>query len=102
MISLCILAAFDTINHGKLLSQFRNEFYVTDMALNWLKSCIEDWHKFVKLSRHCSATVRCVSGVPQGSVLGPLIFAAYVSPIGEVISSHGVDHHQYANDLSSS
>ena len=98
LISLDISAAFDTINHSKLLSRFRNEFGVTDIALNWLKSYIEDRHQFVKLGRHSSATVCCTSGVPQGSVLGPLIFAAYVSPIGEVISSHGVDHHQYADD----
>jgi hypothetical protein len=98
MISLDISAAFDTINHSKLLSRFRDEFGVTNTALNWLKSYIEDQYHFVKLSRHCSETVRCISGVPQGSVLGPLIFTAYVSPIGEVISGYGVDHHQYADD----
>ena len=65
MISLDISAAFDTINHVKLLSRFRDEFGVTDMAFNWLKSYIEDRHQFVKLGRHSSATVRCISGVPQ-------------------------------------
>jgi len=98
MISLDISAAFDTINHGKLLSRFRDKFGVTDMALDWLRSYIEDRHQFVKLGRHSSATIRCTSGVPQGSVFGPLIFATYVSPIGEVISGYGVDHHQYADD----
>ena len=66
--------------------------------LNWLKSYIEDRLQFVKLDRQRSETVRCISGTPQGSVIGPLIFAAYVSQIGEVINSHGVDHHQYADD----
>ena len=100
MISLDISAAFDTINHSKLLSRFRDEFGVTDTALNWLKSYIEDRHQFVKLGRHSSATVCCNSGVAQGPVLGSLIFrpTVYVSPIGEVISGHGVDHHQYADD----
>jgi len=64
---------------------------VTDMALKWLKSYIEDRQKFVKFGRHSSATVRCTSCVPQGSVLGPLIFVAHVSLIGVVISNHGVD-----------
>jgi hypothetical protein len=65
VISLDISAAFDTINHVKLLSRFRDEFGVTDMAFNWLKSYIEDRYQFVKLGRHSSATVRCISGVPQ-------------------------------------
>jgi len=64
MINLDISAAFDTINHDKLLSRFRDEFDVTDMALKWLKSCIEERHQFVKLGRHSSATVRCTSGLP--------------------------------------
>jgi len=69
MISLDIYAAFDTINHGKLLSRLRDEFGVTDMALKWLKSYIGERHQFVKLDRHSSATVRCTSGVPHRSVL---------------------------------
>ena len=82
IISLDISAAFDTINHSKLVSRFRDEFGVNDTALNWLKSYIEDRHQFVKLGRHSSATECSNSGVPQGSILGPLIFTAYVSPVG--------------------
>jgi len=52
----------------------------------------------VKLGQPCSDTVSCSSGVPQGSVFGHLLFAAYLSPVVDQIKSHGVDHDQYADD----
>ena len=52
----------------------------------------------MKLGQHRSSETTLEVGVPQGSVLSLLLFAVYYSPVADIIASHGVRCHQYADD----
>ena len=67
-------------------------------ALLWLQSYLSERRQFVKLGQHKSTETKLEVGIPQGSVLEPPLFAVYCSPVADVITSHGVRHHQYADD----
>jgi len=97
LISLDLSAAFDTIDHRLLLDRLQLEFGVMEIPLRWLQSYLEGWTQFIKMGQHKSHATDQM-GVPQGPVLGPLSFAVYCSPIADVISHHGVQYHQYADD----
>ena len=100
LVALDISAAFDALDHGTILRQLNLEytFGIPGAMLDWIRSYITEREQFVKLGIRCSKRVHCVSGVPQGSVLGPTIFALYVSPVAAVIEDFGFKHHQYADD----
>ena len=54
---------------------------------------------YVSLSNHCSAFTPVLSGVPQGSVRGPILFTMYIKPLSAIIDSHSIIHHSFADDL---
>jgi len=98
LIGLDLSAAFDTVYHSTLTKRLQTEFGVSGTALSWIQSYLQDRTQFVKLGQHRSSKTTLEVGVPHGSVIGPLLFGVYCSPVADVIASHGVRCHQYADD----
>ena len=67
-------AAFDTIDHDKLLDCLRKWFGVGGRCLDWFKSYLSDRTQCIKIGSVLSETSKLKFGVPQGSVLGPFLF----------------------------
>ena len=98
LVSLDLSAAFDTIDHSTLLSCLATSFGVNGTALAWISSYLTNRSQTVCIGSVSSDPSICVSGVPQGSVLGPLLLSLYISPIGQIVSDFGIPHQQYADD----
>ena len=74
---LDLSAAFDTIDHQKLLDLLNHSFGISGDTLRWFKSYLQEIIQMVQIGSSTSGPVTLKYGVPQGSVLGPILFTMY-------------------------
>jgi len=92
-------AAFDVIYHDILLHHLAFAFGISGRALKRFGLYLHDRSQCVCVRKDVSKTLRVVCGVPQGSVLGPLLYIMYTKSIGEICHRHNVLYHCYADDI---
>ena len=99
LVLLDLLASCDTIDHSTLLSCLLDWFGVGGSALKWFSSYLTERFQSVKIGSTLSDLQKLLFSVPQGSVLGPLLFSLYTSPLSTLIGKHkGIKFHFYADD----
>ena len=102
LVLLDLSAAFNIVDHKIPLNQLENHFGIKGMALQWIESYLTNWTQRVvigdmKTTGAKSESMSLKFGVPQGSVLGPILFTLYTCPLGQICAKH-VLYHLYADD----
>jgi len=98
LIFLDMSAAFDTVDHSILLQRLQSTFGIHDTVYQWFRSYLSGQRQCVRRGYIKSLITTLICGVPQGSVLGPVLFVMYTVDLIQLIKNHGLVPHLYADD----
>ena len=99
--ALCLLdltAAFDTVDHSLLLTRLQRCFGVECHCLEWFSSYLSGRSYRVVVNGVSSKVIYIICSVPQGSVLGPVLFILYVADLAGIVAEYNISVHAYADD----
>jgi len=95
---LDLYAAFDTLYHSILLERLSSWLGISSTALSWIKSDLLNRSYYINIENSKSSVFQLLYGVPQGSVLGPLLVILYTTPLSTIISNYSGHHQLYADE----
>ena len=99
MAILLLLDMSVAVDHNILIERLDQTFAIHQMALDWLRSYLKNRSQLIVTASADPVTQNVSSGVPQGSVLGPILFSLYMAEIEQLVAHYGFHSHQYTDDV---
>ena len=98
LVLLDMSAAFDTVDHNILLETLQKKYFITGHVIKWLTSYLTNRHFAVTIGTVKADKLLMLYGVPQGSLLGPLLFILYTKEAANIALKYGLKIQLYADD----